>query len=437
VVTNVSRLDLSTFPDSPYAAELQRVSSKLGFAAPLEAEYLRNRLSNSRTLIRVASVLTALMAVCRGIEQIWLNAWSVLPLLALSLVIAGSVALAWIAWSPEFEERYLQWAQSIVPLRNALLAVQMANVAAQGQPEMLMLLPITLIGPYFFLGLPFRPALLCCLSTVVTYAAAAYAYALPEPMALRSYAILFIGIIAYIVATRHLERIARVSFLESHLIVELAERDPLTGTRNRRVFDERLPQLWQQAIDTERSLAILIIDIDHFKAYNDHYGHQAGDQTLRRVAHTVQKFIRRPFDILTRYGGEEFAAILYDVDGTQAREIAERVRRAVGEMAIAHSASPTTSLITISVGVASIQPTKERDPCGAVQLADQALYEAKVQGRNRVQLMDSAQHSLLETGVFTLGSAVIGPGAAAAITGASGTAAGPANIARMRAARVR
>ena len=83
-------------------------------------------------------------------------------------------------------------------------------------------------------------------------------------------------------------------------IVELAQRDPLTGTRNRRVFDERLEQTWKQAGATGRLMAVLLIDIDHFKAYNDYYGHQAGDKALCRVAHTAQKLVRRPEDILTR-----------------------------------------------------------------------------------------------------------------------------------------
>jgi diguanylate cyclase (GGDEF)-like protein len=269
-----------------------------------------------------------------------------------------------------------------------------------------MALPITLIGGFFFLGLPLRSALFVCGVTVAAYVAAATAFALPITIALHTYGLLLGGIAGCAIAVWHLERVSRKSFLESHLIAELAQRDPLTGTQNRRVFDEHLELLWQQAVVNECSLAILLIDIDHFKDYNDFYGHQAGDRALRQVAQTIQKSVRRPLDILTRYGGEEFAAVLYGVDGDQAREIAERIRATIGELNIEHRASRPFSRVTISIGVAAIVPTAQRSPSGAVQLADQALYAAKVQGRNRVELMDSREHDLLETGVFAIGAAV-------------------------------
>ena len=284
------------------------------------------------------------------------------------------------------------------------MAIQVAAAAAHGQPEMLMAMPIILIGPFFFMGLPLRGSLWCGASTVATYAIAATVIGLPTMVAFHSYILLSGGILACGIAVWHLDNVSRRSFLESHIIAELAQRDPLTGTRNRRVFDERLEQVWRQSGATGRVMAVLLIDIDHFKAYNDYYGHQAGDKALCHVAQTVQKMVRRPEDILTRYGGEEFAAILYDVGAEQAREIAERIRGAVAELNIEHRASRTSGRVNISIGVAEVVPSQDRSPHGAVQLADQALYEAKVQGRNRVELMDRRQHELLVTGVFAIGS---------------------------------
>ena len=320
------------------------------------------------------------------------------------LVVVTSLALAGIAWSPGFMRLYPKWAEVLVPAKNSLIALQVASAAAHGQPEMLLALPITLIGPFFFLGLPFRASLLCCAATIVTYVIGVSIFAVPHLIAMHSYVLLAGGIAACVIAVWHLEKVSRKSFLESQLIRELAQRDALTGTRNRRVFDEHLETAWQQALVNRRTMAILLIDIDHFKAYNDHYGHQAGDQALRRVAQTVQKMVRRPSDILTRYGGEEFAAILCDIDAPQAREIAERIRCAVGDLCIEHRASRTATRVTISVGVAVVEPSASRSALGAVQLADQALYEAKVQGRNRVEVMDRDQHDLLVTGVFSVSS---------------------------------
>jgi len=403
----VFRLDLTTFPDSPYAAELQRDSSKLCFFQPqLEAEYLRSRLLSSRTLVRVACAFAAALTIARGAEQLYANTRDLRPLIELMLVISSSIALAWIAWSPAYERVYPQWARILVPLRNSIIAVQVAAAAAHGEAELLMAIPITLISAFFFLGLSCRAALLCCGVTVAAYAIAAACLHLPKIVFLHSYVLLAGSVAACIMAVLHLEKIARQSFLEGRLIAELAQRDPLTGTKNRRVFDEHLELLWQRAIVNGRALAILLIDIDHFKAYNDFYGHQAGDLALRQVAQTIQKLIRRPLDILTRYGGEEFAVILYDVDDQQAREVADRVRAVVGELNIEHRASGPFSRVTISVGVAALRPTADRSPGGALQLADQALYEAKRQGRNRVEFMDGRQHELLETGVFAISAPI-------------------------------
>jgi len=405
-VAKAPKLDLSTFPNSPYAAELQRESSKLRFNAPLEGEYLRARLLSSRTLIRIACVFAIVLTLARSIELFLERAVGLPIAIELALVIVSSIALAAIAWSPAFERLYPFWARILVPLRNSLIAVQLARSAAHGQPEMLMALPITLIGAFFFLGLPFRASLFVCAVTAAAYVAAVTSFGLPLVVALHSYVLLLGGVVACLIAVWHIEKVSRQSFLEGHLIAELAERDPLTGTRNRRMFDEHLALLWQQAVVNGRSLAILLIDIDHFKAYNDFYGHQAGDKALRQVAQTIQKSVRRPLDVLTRYGGEEFAALLYDVDGDEAREIAERIRVTVGELNIEHRASRPFSRVTISIGVAAIVPTAQRSPGGAVQLADQALYAAKVQGRNRVELMDTCEHDLLQTGVFAIGAAV-------------------------------
>lgn len=407
-MVTVSRLNLSAFPDSPYAAELQRGGPNLRFSPKLEAEYVRAHLIHSRTLIRVVCVLASLLAIFRGVEQAAAGSWNSTIPIGLGLVISGSIMLASIAWSPAFERLYLPWARIVVPIRNSIVAAHIAETAAHGQLEMLMVLPIVLIGPFFFLGLRFRTALFSGVLTVVSFIAQAIFFELALPVALRSGAFLLMSLIACAIAARHLEKLSRTSFLETHLIAELAQHDALTGTKNRRVFDEHLARLWPQSIEDGRAIAILLIDVDHFKAYNDRYGHQAGDQALRQVAQTVQTFVRRPLDVLARYGGEEFAAVLYDVDGNQAMEIADRMRRAVEELDIEHRGSRTSAGVTISAGVAVIEPTLERNPRGALQLADQALYEAKVKGRNRVELMNEAEYGMLVTGVFSKDSSRAG-----------------------------
>jgi diguanylate cyclase (GGDEF)-like protein len=399
-MVTASRLNLSDFPDSPYAAELQLSTPSLMFAPELEAEYGRSHLLESRTLIRVACALALLLMVLRGIEQVLTASWNDTVLGYFGLVVASSAVLTWIAWSPTFERLYLPWAQIVVPVRNLLVAAHLAELAAHGQLEFLMVLPIMLIGPFFFLGLSFRAAFVSGVLTVASYGGSAFYFGLAVPVALRSCTFLLIALIACAIAARQKEKYSRTRYLENCLMAELAQRDALTGAKNRRVFDEHFTRLWQQALADRRTLAIVLLDVDHFKAYNDRYGHQAGDQALRQVAQTAQTFIRRSEDVFARYGGEEFAAILYDTDGSQAKDIADQIRSAVEALAIEHLGSGTSDAVTISVGVAVVTPTRERESRGALQLADQALYEAKLKGRNRIKVMDESEYRSLVTGAF-------------------------------------
>ncbi len=388
-------------PDSPYAAELRRGGAHRRFRPELEAEYLRIDLLHDRALIRTICTFAVVLAIGHTLEQILIGHASALVLAQLGLIVATCLALAWLAWTPVFERVYRPWANVLVPLRGVLAAAHIAQVAAQGEVVALMTIPVMTISAFFFLGLRFRPALVASVLTGLSFLVSAALFGLAPSVTLRCCVYLLATLLGGAIGSLQLERRSRTSFLESHLVAELAQRDALTGTKNRRVFNEQLAQIWQQAVADRRSIAILLIDVDHFKAYNDRYGHLAGDDALRSVARTVQGFVQRPLDVLARYGGEEFAAILYDVPGAHAKEIAERMRRAVMDLAIEHRGSRTAEIVTISVGVAAIEPTGGRECRGALQLADQALYEAKVRGRNTVELLDEAEYRLLVTGVFS------------------------------------
>jgi len=158
----------------------------------------------------------------------------------------------------------------------------------------------------------------------------------------------------------------------------LAHSDPLTGVANRRRFDEMLAKRWAGAIESGGSMALVMIDIDHFKAYNDRHGHRHGDEVLRSVAQACSSVPTREFDCFARYGGEEFAAILTGADLEGAAAVAERMRAAVA----------VVSPATISAGVAAARPAAGSDPDALVAAADAALYEAKRRGRNVVVCAD-------------------------------------------------
>jgi diguanylate cyclase (GGDEF)-like protein len=400
VIMAVLRPNLSAFPDSQYAAELQRGVAGRHFGQHLEQEYVQARLSENRALIRVTCVLGVLLSSFCVVRKVLEGYLGHDQLLQIVVVFLASVVLASIACTRLFERFYLPLAQIIVPIRNALAAAFITLIAAHGQFETLMALPLMVVGPFFFLGLSFRVALLSVAATIASFVVSAAAFGLALPATAFSCAFLLVVAVACVVATRHIEERSRKSFLESRLIAELAEYDALTGIKNRRVFDEHLAHLWQRAAKDGRTIAVLLIDVDHFKAYNDRYGHQAGDRALRRVAETLQTFADRPLDVLARYGGEEFAVVLNDIESRQAVRIADRMRRAVGAPAIEQRGG-VSGRVTISVGVAALAPTADRGPRGGLQLADQALYEAKLRGRNRVELMEEEHYRLLVTGVFS------------------------------------
>lgn len=160
--------------------------------------------------------------------------------------------------------------------------------------------------------------------------------------------------------------------------------DRLTGIGNRRRFDEKLDIAWRQALRTKVPLSLIMIDVDHFKKFNDKYGHQAGDVCLRQVAGTLDSCVRRAGDSVSRYGGEEFAAILFHTSMNEARNISETMLAAVRAIGIKHEDSPH-EIVTISVGGATIVPSAEGRMSQLVEEADKSLYRAKTNGRDRAE----------------------------------------------------
>lgn len=168
-----------------------------------------------------------------------------------------------------------------------------------------------------------------------------------------------------------------------HLLENLAMIDSLTEVGNRRRYMEALDNEWRRCARLGMPLSLAIIDVDHFKAYNDHLGHAAGDIVLRKVADTLHSFVRRPGDLVARYGGEEFVLLLPNTDSAAAANIGREVRQAVEALALPHPASPVGRCITISLGGVTTRPAGGQVDPGFFQEADNALYAAKAEGRNR------------------------------------------------------
>ncbi len=206
----------------------------------------------------------------------------------------------------------------------------------------------------------------------------------------------------------------------SDTLREAALIDGLTGITNRRRFDESLSTEWLRAVRGHRPLAMIMIDIDHFKAYNDHYGHQAGDHALRDVAQAMEAALLRPGDHVARYGGEEFVLLLPETDTDGALAVARRLREAVDALAIPHAHSPVAPLLTVSMGVSAYDAScRDWRQAGAdarnndafppyagedlLAAADHALYAAKSAGRHRVASLALDRRDQTQTAQVRIG----------------------------------
>jgi len=170
-------------------------------------------------------------------------------------------------------------------------------------------------------------------------------------------------------------------------LAEQATTDGLTGVPNRRCLEEMLAKEWRRAMRVADPLSLLLIDVDHFKGFNDLYGHQAGDECLRFVARTIAATIRRPHDLVARYGGEEFVVVLPATTLDGAERMAQGIRTTIAGLAVPHAAT-SGGAVTVSVGAASAIPTSDTEPAMLIEAADGALYTAKRNGRNRVDVAD-------------------------------------------------
>lgn len=168
------------------------------------------------------------------------------------------------------------------------------------------------------------------------------------------------------------------------LLDQLAYLDGLTEISNRRRFEEVFHKEWARAARSGMPFSLAMVDVDYFKQYNDHYGHAMGDLTLQKIAKALDGVLRRPADFIARYGGEEFVMLLPETDAAAAKMIADRARQVVIEQNIPHNFSKVASLVSVSVGLATIYLDNKISPQTFLEAADQNLYQAKQRGRNRV-----------------------------------------------------
>lgn len=387
---------------SSLTEQLRRGFRGLRFEGELEAAWRRDQFQERLRYLRVnLAILAAITLAVIQIDRVVVPAIGrIVPDLArvgvmLPLLLAG-FATTFVRRADAWYPRYIAVAMTV-----ALAALSWISVAAwaAGEPRVFVRLLLAIVAIYFVLGLGFRSAIVVNALGFAAYAAIAAARGMPGIELTHYLATLSVANVICIAGAWNLEHARRTAWLEGQRLAESALQDGLTGIHNRRRFDEHLQRVWSQSVRERKPLALLLADIDHFKAYNDRYGHQAGDEAMKAVAGVLSGFARRPLDLAARYGGEEFAIILYDTKRGQAEVIGDEVLEAVRGLAVPHAGSGAAPLLTVSIGIACVAPVARRSWTGLVQLADQALYAAKDGGRNRAVALEQ-EYEHMQTGYF-------------------------------------
>jgi len=381
------RLRATHAQDTPSVEPAPRRGLQLRLADPdLERQFLLSYRAAARRWIRVSLIVALSTVLGFAVIDHWLlvgprlarpDIWRFglqLPLVLIMMLLT----------SPRL---YLRWYQPAIQVAAPLFGLGTVLMAVEATPAQLPLVAARLLLAafyfYFMLGLTFNAALRSNLLLIAAYAAAALGGAIAAPVATYSLFVLLCANLIGGAGCYALEYANRVAFLERRRLAEVATHDGLTGLLNRAALEEQARTLWQHAQLAQLSVSVMLIDIDHFKAYNDRYGHQAGDRCLKEVAAAIRNAApRRPLDVVARYGGEEIIAILVGGDRTDATAAAERVLQAVSNLGIAHGGSDTRPYLTVSIGVSTVDAGGDYCHEHAVRLADVALYASKARGRD-------------------------------------------------------
>jgi len=397
-----NRFPFEDLPDLPQSRQLKSGFPWLTFTDELEEEFRRTHFHASLAQIRInlslAIIVTlafaAMDATVLGRELNRIP--SMLQLLLVTPVLLITLGASFSRIRHRIFPPLALMASTILGLSVAAIEI-LATLG--GVSSLFPYLLITAIFIYFMGGLLFYRALAANGIVLFAYLAVGISLQLPaREFSYNALALVAVNVVCAWMVYMH-EKTSRRSFLEAALLQEMAARDGLTGIQNRRMFDQHIQRVWQLATRTRQRVAMLLLDIDCFKDYNDRYGHQAGDECLRAVAVCLNQCARRPLDFVARYGGEEFAVVLYEASREYTAAVLTRIQRSVAELNIAHDASTVASRLTVSIGAAFVLPGSDRTYEGLVQLADEALYSAKEQGRNRVVVME-AEYQSLTTGRF-------------------------------------
>ncbi|HEV8333063.1 MAG TPA: diguanylate cyclase [Steroidobacteraceae bacterium] len=376
----------SASDDRQAARVLEGGFANLRFPPELEAKFRHHHLLASQRWVRL-SILVAL-GTTLGFAMIdhWVihSSNAVPDLVRFGLQVPAILLCLLATIKPLYMRVYLPAIQVAAPLFGMGSVMMAVYAEPQYAPLVGARLLLVAFFLYFMLGMRFAPALRSNLIVLGALIVAGLSGAIAPQVAIYlAFAVLCANVIGGAGAYA-LEHANRTAFLERQLLGEMAALDGLTRLLNRQTFESRVSDVWREATARHLPISVLMIDVDDFKRYNDHYGHLAGDECLQRIAQAVRTGVAgNPADLLARYGGEELIAVLINRTAADAEAAAQRIVADVAALAIPHAGSSTGGAVSISVGVATHHPAAAASYQAVARTADNALYAAKHQGRNR------------------------------------------------------
>ena len=373
----------------------------LRFPQWLEKLYLDDKAAERLKLIRMGTVLMTVLSV-----GLLMSDWLMVPdqailALGLRLLVFAPVALILLLCLPRLSAPAREGSMLVTSLLAAFITLVLC---LRSDDELAATYVVSLALIQLFNGgvVRMRFWMALCVDALVLAMFAGALYALRDlsgPVTTSMTMVVVSSTLFTLYASYWLEHRERRNWLllqHEHLLLNelqegnrqldrISRLDPLTELANRRHFDEFLLQVWSRGRQDGREVALLMIDVDHFKLYNDHYGHPAGDACLQQVAAALKRHLRKPGDLVARLGGEEFIAVLNATSLPLEQATAERVREQIVQLGLPHAASPSSRQVTVSIGVACASPTEPGvTPLSLIEAVDRALYDAKYAGRNRV-----------------------------------------------------
>lgn len=387
---------------------LVRLLPPLSFTEPLESQYRNWQIEHARERLKFTMLpamgLLLLAALAGGpFQQLRQSLFApdqmiMVDLLRFGVLLPTCTAMLLVTYTKIYS-RWIRIAAPSVSLLQGLCIIAFDLLMQRQGYSLSSVVPMLVLSAYMLFGMMMTQATITAATIVVAYGLTSWVAGLTSGQRLFDVAMASCALLLGFFFHYSFSRAQRSNWFRNMMLTDSVHRDALTNIGNRRMFDVHIERLWNQATRTRASVALLLIDLDEFKPFNDHAGHQAGDHCLARVAGVIAQAARRPLDVAARYGGEEFAVLLFDVTRERVEELCRELHANLEALRIPHPASSVGPYVTVSIGAACVEPQSGRHHDGLIQLADEALYAAKEGGRSRTVVMDR-EYATLNTGAF-------------------------------------